>query len=232
MSNKSLLTNNLIGRGPSYTAFTPVVKLFDEYISVTVKPDSPIKSGTDLIERLKKDPQSISFGIATSLGNLNHQGVGVALARAGIDIRSLKNVIFQSGGKAVTAMLGGHVDVVPITAAFAASQLREGRVRVIAVTSPQRLPGAMAEVPTWRDQGYDDAVSNWRGFVGPGGMTDAQVAYWEDFMRRLSRSGDWVKELERNYWSSDLRGRSEYRAEMDRDNTQLRSFLNELGLLK
>src|SRR5688500_14727209 len=62
IANKSLLTNHLIGAGPSYTEFTPIVNLFNEYISVTVKPDSPLRSGRDLVERLKKDPGALSFG--------------------------------------------------------------------------------------------------------------------------------------------------------------------------
>lgn len=232
MANKSLLTNHLVGRGPKYTEFTPIVKLFDEYISVTVRPDSPIKSGKDLVERLRKDPQALTFGIATSLGNLNHQGAAVALKAGGIDVKKMKNVIFQSGGKAVTALLGGHVDVVPITAAFAASRLRNGQVRVIAVTAPQRLGGVLSEVPTWREQGYDNTVSNWRGFVGPKGMTGVQVAYWEQFMRRLAESDEWKKELDANFWSSDLKGGAPYRMQMDEDNAQLRAFLTELGLAK
>jgi len=232
MANKSLLTNNLVGRGPSYTQFTPIVKLFDEYISVTVRPDSPIKTAKDLIKRLQQDPQALTFGIATSLGNLNHQGVAVALKEAGVDIKETKNVIFQSGGKAVTALLGGHVDVVPITAAFAASRLRNGQLRVIAVTAPMRLAGVLAEVPTWREQGYDNTVSNWRGFVGPKGMTDAQAAYWEQFMKRLASSDEWKKELDTNFWSSDLKGQIEYRQQIKRDNVQLHEFLSELGLAK
>jgi putative tricarboxylic transport membrane protein len=61
--------------------------LCGKYIGVAVKADSPIKSGRDLIERLQKNPAAASFGIATSLGNINHQGVAAALKIAGIDVR-------------------------------------------------------------------------------------------------------------------------------------------------
>lgn len=232
LANKSLLTNNLVGRGPSYTELTPLVNLFAEYISVTVKPDSPLKSGRDLVERLKKDPAALSFGIATSLGNANHQGAVIALKEAGVDVKKMRTVIFQSGGAASTAMLGGHVDVVPITAAFAASMLRNGQVRLLAVTSPKRLGGVLADVPTWREQGYDALVSNWRSFVGPKGMTPAQVAYWEQVMLRMTESDEWKKELEANFWSSDYMASAETRKQMERDNVQLRAVLGELGLVK
>ena len=232
LANKTLLTNHLVGQGISYTDLTPVAHMFGEYIAVTVKPDSPLRTGRDLIERMKKDPGSLSFGIATSLGNPNHQGVAVAFKEAGIDLKKTRNVIFPSGGAATTAMLGGHIDVVPITAAFAASLLRNGQVRLLAVTTAQRLPGVLAEVPTWREQGYDAVVSNWRSFVGPKGMADAQVAYWESALKRMSDSDEWKKELEANFWTNEYMDHVETRSLMDRDNVQVKAFLIELGLAK
>lgn len=232
LGSKSLLTNNIVGRGPSYTELTPVAHLFGEYISVTVKPDSPIKSGRELVERLKKDPGALSFGIATSLGAPNHQGAATALKEAGIDIKKMRTVIFPSGGAASTAMLGGHVDVVPITAAFAASMLRQGQVRLLAVAAPARLPGVLAEVPTWREQGYDAVVSNWRIFIGPKGMTAAQIAYWEEALRRMVESDEWKKELEANFWTSEFMRSVATRKYLERDNIQLRAFLVDLGLAK
>ena len=232
MANKSLLTNNLVGLGPSYTEFTAVAKMFNEYIAVTVRPDSPLKSGRELIDRLKKDAGSLSLGVATSFGNLNHQGVAAAFKDAGIDARKVRTAIFPSGGAATTALFGGHVDVAPITLAFAASLLRNNQVRILALSAPARLPGVLAEVPTWREQGYDVTVTNWRGFVGPKGMTTAQVAYWEAVLRRLSESDEWKAELETNFWSGDYMGSAEMLKFLERDNAQARTFLVDIGLAK
>jgi len=232
LGGKALLTNNIVGRGPSYTELTPIAHLFGEYISVTVRPDSPIRSGRELVERLRKDPAALSFGIATSLGNANHQGAAAALKAAGIDIRKLRTVIFPSGGAATTAMLGGHVDVVPISAAFAGSMVRQGQVRLLAVTSPARLTGVLAEVPTWREQGVDVVVSNWRNITGPKGLSDAHVAYWEEAFRRLVESDEWKKELEANFWTSEFMRSPATRKFLERENAEVRSFLVELGLAK
>src|SRR5690242_6344860 len=133
LGSRSLLTNNITGYGPSYTELTPVAHLFDEYIAVTVKPVSPIRTGKDMISFVKRDPSAISFGIATSLGSPNHSGVAAAMKAAGIDVTKTKNVIFSSGGQASTALLGGHIDVVPVSVAFAASLFRNKQVRLIAV---------------------------------------------------------------------------------------------------
>ena len=232
LASKSLLTNNIVGRGPSYTMLTPVAHLFNEYIAVTVTPDSPIKTGKDLVERLKKDPQAVSFGIATSLGAPNHQGVAVAASKADIDVKKLRAVIFASGGAATTALFGGHIDVVPISVAFATSLLRNGQVRIIAIAAPQRLPGDLAGVPTWREQGYDAVVSQWRGFVGPKDMTASQIAYWEQAFRRLLDSPEWKKELDTNFWQADFRDSAGFRKVLDEDNAELTRFLDDIGLVK
>lgn len=232
LSTKGLITNAIAGSGPNHAEFTPLVHLFGEYVSVTVRPDSPLRTGKDLIDRLKKDPGALSFGIAASLGSPNHQGVAAALKEAGVDIRKMRVVIFPSGGAASTAMLGGHVDVVPLSVSAGASMLRQGQVRMLAVSAPARLPDVLADVPTWREQGYDTVVSNWRGLWGPKGLKAAQVTYWEEAAQRLVESGEWKKELETNFWMNEFLRSSDTRLYLDRDYAQARAFLSELGLAK
>jgi putative tricarboxylic transport membrane protein len=128
-------------------------------------------------------------------------------------------------------MLGGHVDVVPISAAFAASLLRNAQVRVLAVAAPNRLAGVLADVPTWREIGFDAVVSNWRLMVGPKGMSAAQIAFWESSLKRFVESEQWKKELEANFWSSDFMGNADTMKFLERQNAQARAFLGELGLV-
>ncbi len=232
MGSRSLITNNIAGHGPSYTELTPVVYLFDEYIAVTVKPVSPIRTGKDLISFMRRDPTAISFGIATSLGAPNHSGVAAAFKVAGIDIKKTKNVIFPSGGAASTALMGGHVDVVPISVAFAASLLRNNQVRLIAITAPERLGGVLKDVPTWKEQGFDAVVSQWRILIGPKGMTQPQVAYWENTMRRMMEAEEWKNELETNFWRANFRSGAEAQKFLARDYQEAKAFLTELGLAK
>jgi putative tricarboxylic transport membrane protein len=181
---------------------------------------------------MKRDPTALSFGIATSLGAPNHSGVAAPFKAAGIDLKRMKNVIFASGGAASTALMGGHVDVVPISVAFAASLLRNGQVRLIAVTSPQRLPGILKDVPTWREQGVDVVVSQWRILIGPKGMTAGQIAYGENVMRRMMEADDWKKELDENFWISNFQTGAESRKFLARDHEDARAFLTELGLAR
>ena len=232
IASKALLTNHIAGRGPSYTEFTPVAHLFAEYMVITVKPDSLILNGKDLVGRVKKNPQSVSFGIATSLGNPIHQSVAAPLRAEGVEIKALRNVVFNAGSASLAAMLGGHIDVVPVTAALAVQLAASKQVRMLAVSSPRRLPGPLADVPTWRELGYDAVVSQWRGVVGPKGMSEAQVAFWERILKRLTDTDEWKHDIDSNFWTADFAGAREMRKLMDQDHASLKGFLSDLGLTK
>jgi len=232
-TGKGVLTNHAMGRPVApYTELTPVANLFGEYIGIAVKADSPIKSGRDLIERLKKDPTAVSFGIATSLGNTNHQGVAGALKIAGVDIRKTRNVIFQSGALAIIAMLGGHIDAVPVSVGSWVPHMKTGAVRVIAVSSAERLPGFFAQIPTWREQGANSVVSNWRGVFGPRNMTAAQVAYWENSFQRLVETPEWKSEMVTLNGLSEFMGAARLKKFMEEDYAEIKAFLVDLELAK
>lgn len=233
IASKSLLTNHISGRAPlTYSHLTPLAILFDEYIALAVKADSPIKNGRELIDRLKKDPGALSFGVATSLGNPNHQGMAMALKVSGIDLRKTKTPVFQSGGQALTALLGGHVDAVPGSIGLMRKHVEAGTIRLVAIASPQRLGGIFANVPTWKEQGADAVVSNWRGLIGPPNMTPAQIAYWDNVMKQLTQTDAWKKELADNNWDNEYRNAAETRKYMDADYAELKAFLTELELTK
>jgi putative tricarboxylic transport membrane protein len=232
-SGKSVLTTHAMGRSVApYTELTPVANLFGEYIGIAVKADSPIKSGRDLIERLKMDPAAHSFGVASSLGNTNHQGVAAALKASGIDVRKTRNVVFQSGALAITAMLGGHIDAVPVSVGSWVPHMQTGAVRVIAVSSAQRLPGFFAQIPTWREQGADSVVSNWRAMFGPKNMTPAQAAFWEAQYQKLMDTPEWKAEMVKLNGLSEFMGAARFKKYIQEDYAEVKAFLVALDLAK
>ncbi len=229
--DQGVLSNQAMGRSV-YSDLTPVAILFGEYIGIAVKADSPIKSGGDLIERLKKDPTAVNFGIATSLGNTNHQGVAGALKSTGIDIRKTRNVVFQSGALAITAMLGGHIDVVPVSVGSWEPHMNTGAVRVIAVSSAERLPGFFSGIPTWREQGANSVVFNWRAMFGPKGMTPAQVAYWENIFQRLMDTPEWKAEMVMRSGITKFMRAEPMKKYMEEDYAEVKALLIDLELAK
>jgi putative tricarboxylic transport membrane protein len=229
---RGLLIARAMGRGMQ-TDVTPVAILFGEYIGIAVKADSPIKSGRDLIDRLKKDPAAHSFGLAAGgVGSTNHQGVAGALKQAGIDVRKTRNVVFQSGAQAITALLGGHVDVVPVSLGLWTSHMQSGAVRVIAVSSAERLPGVFSVIPTWREQGANSVVSNWRALFGPRGMTPPQVAFWEDVFRHLVETPEWKAEMVKVNGITRFMGAAPMKKYMEEEYPEIRALLIDLELAK
>jgi putative tricarboxylic transport membrane protein len=233
ISATSLLTNNITGKSTyGHKDFTPVAMLYDEYIGFLVREDSPLKTGKDLLNALKNTPESLPIGIATSSGNTNHIAAGLAAKIAGGDVKKLKVVIFSSGGDAMTALLGGHVAVVATPAANAIPHMQAGRMRVLAIAAPARLDGALSVVPTWKEQGANIVVTNWRPVIGPKGWSAPQIAFWENVFAKLTASEDWKSEVARDGGVNHYMNSRELAAYLDAQYAQFRPILADLGLAK
>ncbi len=233
IANPLLITNALMGRTVlTYNDVTPIAMLFTSSTALSVRPDSPISSGKDLASRLKQDSSALSASVGSSLGYTNHIAVALLAKAAGGDPKKVKAVVFQGSGEAMTALLGGHVDMINTDASNVIPQRQAGKMRVLGVSAANRVGGGLADVPTWREQGYDVVVSTWRMLAGPKGMTPAQSAYWEGVMTRLVQSDEWKQDLERNVFEPNFMKGDETRPYLKAQADQFRGVLTELGLAK
>ncbi len=231
IGSNPLFSNYIMGKTTlNYTDLTTLAVLFGEYIAFMVKEDSPLKTGMDLISRLKNDPQSVSISIASSSGNSNHVVAGLVGKAAGIDTRRMKIVVFNSGGESITAVLGGHLDVAVQTVGVIEPQLRGKKVRVLGISAPQRIGGVFADVPTWREQGLDVVFLNWRGIMGPKGMSQPQIAYWEDLFAGLDKMHEWKADVEQNLFVSTYMNSRDGRKYLDGQFADFKQILTDLGL--
>ena len=227
----TVIGNKIMGTSQlSYTDFTPLNILAREYVVFAVKPDSPISSMKELTARLKKDPQSVSFAFATARGNHNHIVLSMYFKSIGIEPKVAKAVVFPGGGPALTAMLGGHVDVYVASPRSMLPLQKEGRAKVLGVSAAQRQPGALAELVTLREQGIDAVFFTWRGFMGPRGLKAPEIAYWDAVFAKLAQSEEWRKDTEQQFWNADYLLSAEARKHLDRENQLLTGILAELGL--
>lgn len=229
----TLLTNRITGTGTfHHNDFTPIAMLFNEYIFVSVKADSPIKTGRDLIRRLKEAPDAVSVAIATAIGNHIHMGIALPMKAAGVDIKRMKVVAFKSSGQSLTALLGGHIEVAASTFAALAPHVSAGKLRIIGLSAPQRMSGSLAEIPTWKEQGATAVFDSWRGVVGARDISDVQKKYWESAFAALSETEEWKKDILKNFRVNHyLNGRDAGRY-WDGQYKELEEALTELGLAK
>jgi putative tricarboxylic transport membrane protein len=229
----ALLSNQIVGNSKfSYQDFTPIASLFNDYVVFAVNSESPIRTGKDLIARLKKDPKSVSIGFATALGSHNHIAAGLLAKSVGVNPRELKVIAYKGSAEAITNVLGGHIDLVTTAAGNAAPHVAAGRMRVIAVAGPQRFGGVLANVPTWKELGVDLVFGGWRAIMGPKGLSAAQVAYWEGALAKATKVPAWREDLERNFWSDDFVTGAQFRKDLDKDYADMKAVLVDLGLAK
>jgi putative tricarboxylic transport membrane protein len=233
ISTVNLLTNHIVGTSAlNYTDFTPLGHLIHSYFGIVVRPDSPIDSAKTLFEQLRKDPASLSVAIGTSLGNANHTAFALAVKASGGDAKKLRTVVFKSNGEALTALLGGHVDVIISGLPNLVKRAQARTVRILAITGPERLGGVLAEVPTLKEQGADVVVSGWRGVLGPRNLSAAQIAYWETVVAKLVETDEWKKELARNYSSFTRMNAAENREFLAKEYASFSALLTDLGMAK
>lgn len=228
-----LFTNFLTGRTPlNHTSVTPVALLFNENFGFAVKADSPIKTAGDMVQRLKKDPGALSFSVSTGLGTVNHILAARVGQASGVDPKKMKYVVFNSASEGVTAVAGGHVDVAVTTLFSIQSMVEKGMLRFIAVATPKRVPGAMATVPTLREQGIDVELASWRSVVAPAGITPAQIAYWDDVFSKMTKNEDWRANLDKNFLTDHYLSSADTRKFFDSEFGKYKSILTELGMTK
>ena len=227
------LSNYITGSSKlQYSDFTNLGFLFTEYMVVSVKPDSPLRGAGDLVARMKVAPDALSTAIGTALGNTTHTSIALPFKRAGVDIKRMKNVVFSSAGQSMTAALGGHVDVVASTLSMAVPHRRNGKLRVLAITAPKRMAGELSDVPTWKEQGVDVTVSNWRFITAPAGLTPAQTAWWDALFARTVKSPEWKKVLDEFYWVDEYVPSRAARKILDQESIEMREVLTDLGLAR
>jgi len=233
IATATMLTNHVLGLSQfSYTDFTPVAILYGEYIGFAVNADGPIKTGKDLVERLKKNPDSVTFAFGTSPGNANHIGIASVARAAGIDPRKLKIVIYKASIDATTALMGGHVDVVATPTSTYAPVMGTGKVRIVAIAAPQRIGGPFASAPTWIEQGVNVVAAGYRMLIAPKGWNAAQIAFWDNALARVAQTEAWKNELAANDWENNYMNSADSRKYLDARYDEYRKILVELGLAK
>jgi putative tricarboxylic transport membrane protein len=229
----NLLTEHILGASAiTYRDITPIAQLFDEYVAFSVRADSPIENGRDLVRRIAADPGVVSFAVAASLGGANHIATALAMKAAGADVRKLRFVVFTSGSQSVTAVMGGHVDIAVTPASGAARQMQGGRLRVIALSAPQRFGGALSVVPTWKESGVNSVFSSPRGVIGPKGMTGKQIAYWEEVLATVVQTEAWKADAQKNYWSPNFMKSAQSTNYLKARYDESRAVLADLGLAR
>ena len=228
-----LISNHVAGRSKQhFTDFSPIAIFAVEYVTLVVRADSPIKDAREFIAAMRKDPTTYSVAIGTVVGNATHSSYAHAMKAAGVDVKRLRSVAFNSGSEGMTAAMGGHVDAAAGSVSTVLPHVRSGKLRVLAIGAPKRWEGELASVPTWKELGIDSAQDLWRGLAGPPGFTAAQTAFWDATIARTVKDPEWIKDVERNLAANVYKNSADTVKHWQAEYADVKALFIEMGLAK
>jgi tripartite-type tricarboxylate transporter receptor subunit TctC len=142
-----------------------VTQVVDVPGAFVVHPSVPAKSIKEMITYLKANPNKLNFG-SPGPGSANRIETEIFMLRTGTQ---MTHVPYKGGaGPAMIGLLGGEVQMMSVTFSSAVNFAKQGRVRMLGVISPERIP-ALPDVPTMKEQGLDMVVGSWQGLFVPKG---------------------------------------------------------------
>ena len=180
------------------------------------------------MEKLKKNPKSLTIGVAPGLGNNDHLAFVQAAKAYGVDVKKLDFLVYKSGGDLETALLGGHVDVASTAVSEVKTQHQAGKLKVLATTSDKRIQG-LEDVPTWKEQGLNIVFPHWRGVMGPKNMSKTERAYWNKTMKKVVQSDQWKKIRQNKDWDAFYKDSYETEAFLNAQQKKYQQLIQDAG---
>ena len=208
---------------------TPIARLTGEYEAIVVPAASPITDIAGLIEALKKDPGAVSWA-GGSAGGTDHIAVGLIAKAAGVDPTKINYIAYSGGGEALAAILGNQVTAGISSLGEFDAQIKAGTLRLLAVSSPERIEGA--DAPTLKEAGLDVELQNWRMVAAGPGLSDEQKAKVTADIEKMAKSESWQKQLSDKGWIDTYLAGPEFDAQLDKDVTSTEAILKDIGLVK
>jgi len=204
-------------------SFIPIIMLNEAVSVISVNADSDFQTLEDLIEASRTSPVLI--------GN---SGVGAIwhLAAAALEQESgahFTHVPFEGAADAITSLMGGHIDAIPVSYSEVSSHVAAGTLRVLSVNGPNRLP-SIPDVPTSGELGYDVQVSAWRGMAVPTGTPDDIVDYLYNAFSTAAASPEFQEFMTNSNLTIDIMGPEAYGERVRRDSALFGALIENLGL--
>ncbi len=201
-----------------------------DYGVLVVAANSPIKSLKDLVAAYAKTPNDYPIGGGGAVGSQDWMKAALMAKAAGQAPKSMRYVALEGGGAVITALEGGHIKVASGDAAEMVQHHVAGKIRILAVMSKERLPGALKDVPTAKEQGIDVDWTVWRGYyVGPK-VSDADYAWWVKTFETLAKTPEFAAERDaRGLFPFTVIGKA-FDDRVKTDVTRFKELAKEAGL--
>ncbi len=204
-------------------SFIPISVFALEPMITGVKTESPYKTGKDLMEAAKANPEKIRFA-STGISATTHMQVLALQKTGGV---KFARVQFDGDSQAVTALLGDHVDVASVSPAGMLSQVKAGTIRVLGYTSKDQLK-LYPDVKGWPLQGYDVDIPVSRGIVLPKGAPQEIVDAYKAAMAKVSANEEFKKKAEEAGLGLNYMDQAAYNKHWDQMDAMVKPLLPDL----
>jgi len=208
---------------------TPIARLTAEYLALVVPANSPIKDAKELAAAIKADPAKVTWA-GGSAGGVDHIAAALFAKAAGADATKINYVPFSGGGEALAAILGGKVTAGISGYGEFESQIKAGKLRLIGVTSPNRLPNV--DGPTIKEQGVDLEIANWRSVVAAPGISAEQKKALTETVDKMAKSKEWQDILKQKGWDDAYLSGDAFTKQLADDINRTKEILTSVGLVK
>ncbi|MEZ0142848.1 tripartite tricarboxylate transporter substrate-binding protein [Microbacterium sp. NRRL B-14842] len=212
---------------------TPIARLTDEPLVVVVPADSEYDTLEDLVEDVVDKGQEVTI-TGGSAGGADHILAGLLLEEAGLDgaeiAEKLNYTPNSGGGEATSLILGGKVSAGISGVGEFLQHIEAGTMKALAVSSEEPVT-QLPDVDTITDSGYDVVLTNWRGVIAPGGISDAERAELERLVTELEASDAWKDELETRGWADAFLTGAEFDEFLDGNIAEVTTTLQNIGLV-
>ncbi len=215
----------------SFRDLTPIARVIGDYQALIVRADSDIRDFNDVLTRFRDNPRSVKFAGGSVRGDLDHLVPALAIRAAGEDPRAVAYVPYDGGGKALAGFLTGEADVLSTGFSEALEYHRAGRLRIIAVSAPQRVAG-LPGIATFIEQGVDFEFVNWRGFFAAPGISSQAANEYSALLRKMQTTAGWEELRSRNGWQNLFLPRDEFVAFLGKQEQEIGDLMSELGFLR
>jgi putative tricarboxylic transport membrane protein len=204
---------------------TPLARLTGEYEVIVVPANSPHKTMGDLVKAFKANPGGVSWG-GGSAGGTDHILVGLIAKAAGVNPAKINYVAYKGGGEAIAAIVGGHVTAGVSGLGEFEEQIKGGRMRALAVSSPSSL----SNIPSLKEQGVDVELANWRGIFGAPGITTQQRDALVKLVKAATESKSWKETLAKFSWSPIFLSGDDFKKFIDEETKRIAAIIDSLGI--
>jgi putative tricarboxylic transport membrane protein len=207
---------------------TPIARLTSEQEAIVVPASSPYTTMDEFVAAWKKDPGKLAIA-GGSAGGTDQILAGLLAQAAGIDPKKVNYIAFSGGGEALAAILGGKVSAGISGVSEFTDQIASGKMRALAVSGAERVEGI--DAPTAKEAGLDVELENWRGFVAPAGISEADKKALTDAVEQMHASQAWKDEMAKNGWDDAYLPADEFATYLAEEKTRIAEVLADLGLV-